>query len=59
LDNRADEWVPEALRRDDDGNLIVNFRVLMTDVNAKIVRDEAATRMGIENAIEEAQDLFE
>lgn len=60
LDNRADEWVPEALRKVEGGDgLIVNFRILMTDVNAKIVRDEAATRLGIENAIEEAQDLLD
>ncbi len=58
LDDRTEEWVPEALRVDDEGNLVVNLRILMTDISKEIERNEQATRLRVEAAAEDTAGML-
>lgn len=58
LDDRTEEWVPEALRLKDNGDIQVNLRILMTDISKEIERNEQATRLRVEAAAEDTADML-
>ena len=59
LHDRTDDWVPEALRdEDDEGGLRVTFRVLMTDISKEIERNEKATKMRVAAAEADTIDML-
>lgn len=51
--DRVDEWVPESMATDGGNYLDVHFRLLFTDIDEEIQRNEEATSFQIKNAKDE------
>lgn len=56
--DRAEEWVPDALRVEGGQYLDITFRVLFTDIDKEIERSEKATSFQIREAQEGAAALL-